>query len=51
MTYVATIVYNMLSQVQLALSLGHLYIYVDKGGQVTKPIILVKVCYKLLYVI
>ena len=23
----------------------------DKGGQVTKPIILVKICYKLLYVI
>ena len=28
---------------------GHLFRY--KGGQVTKPIILVKICYKLLYVI
>ena len=27
----------------------HLHCY--KGGQVTKPIILVKICYKLLYVI
>ena len=34
------------------LSLGHLYNSKHKkGGQVTKPIILVKICYKLLYVI
>ena len=32
------------------LSLGHLFV-LYKGGQVTKPIILVKICYKLLYVI
>ena len=40
-------------QVQLALSLGHLYnsLGMKKGGQLTKPIILVKICYKLLYVI
>ena len=43
-----TIVYSIFSQVWLALSLGHLY---NEGGQVTKPIILVKICYKLLYVI
>ena len=42
-----TIVYSIFSQVLLALSIGHLY----NGGQLTKPIILVKICYKLLYVI
>ena len=26
-------------------------IIINKGGQVTKPIIVVKICYKLLYVI
>ena len=35
------------------LSLGHFFhtIIINKGGQVTKPIIFVKICYKLLYVI
>ena len=37
----------------MALSLGHLFhtIIINKGSQVTKPIIAVKICYKLLYVI
>ena len=34
-----------------ALILAEANIYNKKGGQVTKPIILVKICYKLLYVI
>ena len=36
-----------------ALSLGHLFhtIIINKGGQVTKPIIFVKICCKPLYVI
>ena len=35
------------------MSLGHLFhtVIINKGGQVTKPIIVVKICYKLLYVI
>ena len=49
MNDIRTIAYSIFSQVWLALSLGHLYY--KKGGQVTKPIILVKICYKLLYVI
>ena len=37
----------------IGFSLGHLYnsFGTKKGDQVTKPIILVKICYKLLYVI
>ena len=49
-----TIAYRIFSQVRLALPLGHLFLYLikcHKGSQVTKPIILVKICYKLLYVI
>ena len=46
-----TIVYSIFSQAWLTLSLGHFY-SMKKGGKVTKPIILVKICYKLLtYVI
>ena len=50
---IATIVYSIFSQLQLALSLGHLFqtiMIINKGGQVTKPIIVMKICYKLLYV-
>ena len=47
MSNMRTIVYSIFSQV--VLSLGHLYCQNCKDGQVTKPII-VKVCYKLLYV-
>ena len=41
------------SMIGFNLSLGQLFSYLNyyKGGQVTKLIILVKICYKLLYVI
>ena len=47
-----SLVYSIFSQVWSALSLGHLHnnFGMKKGGQVTKPTILVKICYKL-YVI
>ena len=35
-------------QSEAALQIG---MCIEKGGQVTKPIIVVKICYKLLYVI
>ena len=41
---------NVLTKLPLKLHLFHTII-INKGGQVTKPIIVVKICYKLLYVI
>ena len=50
-TYQRCFVY--IAQVRLALLLGHFYnnVSTKRGGQVTKSIILVKICYKLLYVV